>query len=188
MVSVDVDNDGIFDLIEARVGQVEVVLIDTDNDGVVDLSNSYGSNGMADILETAPDSGIENYTLPDIDSDGVLDIRDLDSDNDGILDVLESDHSDLNLNGVIDSVGVVRRTTFAVDATGLGPDAGGFPPNTDNDGLADFRDVDSDNDGIMDVVESFGAAFDIDNDGLLDNFVDTNVDGVDDSFRDRFRW
>jgi len=53
----DTDNDGIFDLIEARIGQVVVNQIDTDNDGIVDLSNAYGSNGMADIVETAPDSG-----------------------------------------------------------------------------------------------------------------------------------
>ena len=178
----DVDNDGIFDLIEARVGQLEVNQIDSDNNGMVDLSNAYGSNGMADILETTPDSGEENYELPDTDSDGVLDWRDLDSDNDGLLDTEESDHADENLNGIVDTVGAVRRTTLVVDASGLATGAGGLPRNTDADSVADFRDADSDNDGITDVVESFGANFDADNDGMLDDFADADGNGIDDAF------
>jgi len=71
---------------------------------------------------------------------------------------------------------------LVVDASGLATDAGGLPRNTDADGLADFRDGDSDNDGIMDVVESFGLAFDADNDGMLDDFVDADGNGVDDNF------
>ena len=179
----DVDNDGIFDLIEARIGLTVVNQLDTNNDGIVDQSNAYGTNGMANIVETTPDSGVENYTLPDIDGDGVLDWQDLDSDNDGLLDTEESDHTDDNLNGIIDTVAAVRRTILVVDGSGLASDAGGLPRNTDGDGLADFRDPDSDNDGIMDVVESFGAAADADNDGMLDDFVDADGDGVDDNFQ-----
>ena len=179
----DVDNDGIFDLIEARIGLEVVNQIDADNDGIVDLSNAYGSNGMADIVETTPDSGEENYELPDVDGDGVLDWRDLDSDNDGLLDTEESDHTDDNLNGIVDTVSAVRRTILVVDDSGLATDAGGLPRNTDADGLADFRDLDSDNDGIMDVVESFGSGLDADNDGMLDDFVDADGDGIDDNFQ-----
>ena len=161
-------------MIEARIGLEVVNQIDADNDGIVDLSNAYGSNGMADIVETTPDSGEENYELPDVDSDGVLDWRDLDSDNDGLLDTEESDHTDDNLNGIVDTVSAVRRTILVVDDSGLATDAGGLPRNTDADGLADFRDLDSDNDGIMDVVESFGSGLDADNDGMLDDFVDAD--------------
>jgi len=178
----DVDNDGIFDLIEARIGLVEVVQLDADNDGIIDLTHPYGANGMADIVETSVDSGAENYVLPDVDGDTVLDYRDLDSDNDGLLDTNESDHVDENLNGLIDTVAAVRRTSLAVDANGVADDAGGLPRNTDADGLADFRDQDSDNDGIMDVVESFGSELDTDNDGMLDDFIDDNGDGVDDAW------
>ena len=179
----DVDNDGIFDLIEARIGLADVNLLDVDNDGIVDLSNPYGSNGMADVVETTPDSGEENYVLPDTDSDGVLDWRDRDSDNDGLLDTEESDHVDDNINGIVDTVAAVRRTVLVVNASGLAADAGNLPRDTDADGLADFHDGDSDNDGIMDVVESFGAAQDADNDGMLDDFADADGDGIDDNFQ-----
>jgi len=108
-------------------------------------------------------------------------MRDLDSDNDGLLDANESDHIDENNDGIIDTAASIRRTLLAVDEFGLAPDAGGLPRNSDNDGLADFRDGDCDNDGIMDIVESFGA-IDVDNNGILDDFVDLNKDGVDDNW------
>jgi MYXO-CTERM domain-containing protein len=182
----DVDNDGILDIIEARIGMVRVNELDTDLDGVIDLTYTYGPNGMADTVETVAESGNENYELPDIDSDGVLDYRDLDSDNDGILDTLESDHIDINLDGIIDTAeeGVLQndRATLAVSSeTGLAEGAGGAPRNTDGDGLADFRDGDSDNDGLTDVVESFGISQDADGDGRLDDFADNDGDGVDDT-------
>jgi len=187
----DVDNDGILDIIEARIGMSGVNELDADLDGMVDFSSPYGSNGMADVVETMIDSGIENYTLPDIDNDGVLDFRDHDSDNDGLLDTFESSHTDANLDGVIDTAdgaasnalftNRVRRISAVSDASGLAEGAGGAPDNTDADGLADFRDVDSDNDGLMDVVESFGPDADIDNDGMFDDFIDDDGNGVNDT-------
>ena len=187
----DVDNDGIFDIIEARIGMVRVNEIDTDLDGVIDLTFTYGPNGMADIVETEPESGTENYALPNIDNDSVLDFRDLDSDNDGLLDTTESDHVDTNLDGIIDTAqGAVLAqddvvlNDFANSAvsgnSGLAEGAGGPPRNTDGDSLADFRDGDSDNDGLTDAVESFGFIEDTNGDGRLDNFVDNDGDGADD--------
>ncbi len=185
----DVDNDGILDIIEARIGMTGVNALDDNLDGVIDLSYDYGSNGMADVVETAPDSGIENYQLPDIDEDGLVDWQDLDSDNDGLLDTIESDHADANLDGVIDAFQNgqlilddegLPTNALSVDDTGLANGAGGAPRNTDADGLADFRDVDSDNDGLTDLLESFGPNADTDGDGRIDNFVDTDGDGFDD--------
>lgn len=186
----DVDNDGILDIIEARIGMLDVNQLDTDLNGTVDISNPYGSNGMADIVETDIDSGIENYALPDIDNDGVLDFRDLDSDNDGLFDTFESSHADANLDGIIDSAeragknalipNSIRNIYAVSEDTGLAAGAGGVPDNTDADGLADFRDVDSDNDGLMDVVESFGAETDLDNNGIFDDFIDDDGNGVND--------
>ena len=181
----DVDNDGIFDIIEARIGMVRVNELDSDLDGVIDLTFTFGPNGMADTVETEPESGEENYELPNVDEDTVLDFRDLDSDNDGLLDTLESDHTDLDLDGIIDTAEdgefVSDRTIAAVEPeTGLAEGAGGAPRNTDGDGLADFRDGDSDNDGLTDVVESFGADEDRDGDGRIDNFTDADGNGVDD--------
>jgi hypothetical protein len=179
----DVDNDGIFDIVEARIGMTEVNQLDTDLNGVIDLTFAMGANGMADIVETTAESGVENYTLPDIDSDGVADYRDHDSDNDGLLDTLESDHNDRDLDGTVDDTAVagVDRTIAAVGTSGLLPSAGGAPRNTDADGLADFRDGDSDNDGLTDAAESFGVALDANGDGRLDDFIDADGDGVNDA-------
>lgn len=179
----DTDNDGIFDIVEARIGMADINRLDTDLNGVIDQTFATGANGMADIVETAAESGIENYTLPDIDSDGVADYRDHDSDNDGLLDTLESDHTDRDLDGTIDDtvVGGIDRTVATVNASGVLSGAGGAPRNTDADGLADFRDGDSDNDGLTDAAESFGAARDANGDGRLDDFVDADGDGVNDA-------
>lgn len=55
-------------------------------------------------------------------------------------------------------------------------------PNGDFDGdsVQDFRDVDSDNDGLPDLSEADGFASDADTDGRIDGFVDLNGDGLDD--------
>ena len=52
--------------------------------------------------------------------------------------------------------------------------------DTDNDGAPDFLDRDSDNDGLSDSNETAGC-LDADNDGILDNTVDVNNDGLADS-------
>ncbi len=189
----DVDNDGIFDLIEIRSEWVEIAVLDTDGDGIVDPRYETGLNGMADVVETAPDSGVENYTLSDRDSDGVFDFRDRDSDNDGLLDTTESDHADENLDGIIDAIGInaplndgLRRlhNDLETSESGVVLGAGKLPRNSDADFLPDFRDPDSDNDGIMDIVESFGFRSDLDNDGAIDEFLDLDGNGVSDVHED----
>jgi len=50
--------------------------------------------------------------------------------------------------------------------------------DSDGDGVADFVDLDSDNDGFTDVFEAGGT--DENADGVIDNFVDVNLDGHDD--------
>ncbi|WP_405604456.1 LamG-like jellyroll fold domain-containing protein [Polaribacter sp. Asnod1-A03] len=49
----------------------------------------------------------------------------------------------------------------------------------DGDGVPNHLDLDSDNDGIYDIVEAGGL--DDDNDGKADDYVDTNNDGVSDN-------
>jgi len=185
----DSDNDGIFDIIEIRLEVDDITTIDTDLDGMIDLSFEHGLNGMADIIESSIDSGLESYELSDVDSDGILDFRDLDSDNDGLLDTVESDHADNNLDGIIDSE-LTANLFLDESVNGESDDriqlfeVGGIPRNSDLDGLADFRDPDSDNDGIMDVVESFGQDIDADKDGVMDSFADDNGNGISDSFEE----
>ncbi|WPR70271.1 T9SS type B sorting domain-containing protein [Flavobacterium sp. NG2] len=95
----------------------------------------------------------------DSDGDSIADQFDLDSDNDGILDRIEAQNnnalalanSDTNKDGIDNAFG-----------NGL------TPVDTDNDGIPDYIDWDSDNDGINDIDESGTNATnpDVDNDGI----------------------
>ena len=94
----------------------------------------------------------------DSDSDGIPDQLDLDSDNDGIPDLIESQknakvltNTDTNLDGLDNA---------------FEPVVGPF--DTDTDGIPDYLDLDSDNDGIYDLVESGSNTSDSNNDGIVD--------------------
>ena len=117
--------------------------------------------------------------LTDTDGDGLADKNDLDSDNDGITDNVEAQPS----QGYIAPSG---QSAAMVDANNDGIDdnyAGGLTPvDTDGDGIADFRDDDSDDDGIDDIVErndggpTSASGGDTDGDGLLDIFEGADAD------------
>ncbi|WPR72694.1 T9SS type B sorting domain-containing protein [Flavobacterium sp. NG2] len=99
----------------------------------------------------------------DSDGDGIPDQLDADSDNDGILDIVEAQagnkvlaNLDANKNGLDDNF-----EPFTA------------PVDTDGDGVPDYLDLDSDNDGILDSAEK---AIDTDNDGIK-NFRDLDSDG-----------
>ena len=177
----DSDNDGILDNLEARVDRDAVKALDLIPNGAIDISVFVGANGVADVIETSPDSGVLVYPLMDSDQDGTPDFRDQDSDNDGIFDVIEAGAPDSDNNGRIDS--------FA-DADGKGVSdtiqLSGLPIfDTDGDGQLDFRDMDSDGDGISDLVEGGGnpsKPFDSDNDGAADyRELDSDGDGISDN-------
>ncbi|MEM6343075.1 MAG: T9SS type A sorting domain-containing protein [Bacteroidota bacterium] len=55
-----------------------------------------------------------------------------------------------------------------------------FCRDTDQDGVMDYLDLDSDNDGIPDLGEAGGT--DINGDGLADNLLDLDQDGLMDQF------
>ncbi|MCH2231723.1 MAG: gliding motility-associated C-terminal domain-containing protein [Crocinitomicaceae bacterium] len=113
----------------------------------------------------------------DFDQDGISDYLDLDSDNDGIFDVIEGGDgsSDTNGDGVIDANDI----GFS-DADGNGVDDSSeltSPVHSDNDGLPDYLDLDSDDDGCFDAVEA--GYLDNDNDGILGSSpVAVNAFGV----------
>ncbi|RDH80768.1 MAG: hypothetical protein DIZ80_17230 [endosymbiont of Galathealinum brachiosum] len=170
----DSDNDGLFDLVES--GITDPSSLDSDNNGQIDSSNDVGSNGIADVIETSPDSGTINYnngSIIDTDNDGIEDFRDLDSDNDGITDVIESGGSD------DDNDGIIGTGTPTVNNNGLATGSGLTEKDTDKDGIPDQLDLDSDADGKFDLLESGNN--DIDSDGLVDNFTDLDGNGFDDS-------
>ena len=160
-VTPDLDNDGVADLTD----------IDDDNDGLLDTDEGNG--------------------LVDTDFDGIVDSRDLDSDNDGIGDLYESGAEgagstiatlDVNGDGVIDignegANGLDNRLEVGdIDGGGLDYTVS----NSDGDAVVDFRDLDSDNNGISDLVESGrSTAIDTDDDGIFEG-TDSDLDGVPD--------
>ncbi|MEM7244541.1 MAG: hypothetical protein AAF533_04320 [Acidobacteriota bacterium] len=166
-LDLDSDNDGINDIRESGIDEMLIALFDADGDGAYGPMVSFGANGLVDAIETALDSGAPDYDgdgvgdrPADTDGDGVPDFRDLDSDNDGINDVIEAGNADPDDDGLIGAGPPVVDPTDGQTAR-----ASNFPPDTDMDGVADFRDLDSDNDGINDVIE--GGGDDDDNDGLI---------------------
>lgn len=132
--------------------------IDDDNDGLPDYLEL--DNPLA--LQDHDADGVPNWNdaqypgFTDLNADGFNDNFDpgADSDNDGILNFYDPDfpgYTDANGDGVHDAM------------------------DRDGDGIPNFLDLDSDNDGIPDTVESFGV--DANGDGLIDNYSDTDGDG-----------
>ena len=190
----DSDNDGIPDSVEGSV--------DSDGDSISDYLDADSDNdSIGDAFELHGDA----------DSDGIADYLDLDSDNDGVYDIREIASVSISLLGVtaLDANNDGRvDLSFAFGLNGMAneversPESGTRNEQTDsdNDGVFDFRDFDSDNDGIldsiepqhkrdldsdddglMDSIEVFGVAFDTDFNGEIDNFIDSNGDGVNDN-------
>ena len=185
-LDLDSDNDGITDLVEAGHQQP-----DEDGNGIIDGDNSFfGQNGLFNAIASDPDafSAFETYGRIDTDRDGVPDHDDLDADNDGINDVVEANFvtSDSNGDGRIDDG---NGNPPVVSITGLAPIidpaittiAIPLPLDTDADGIPDWHDLDSDNDGINDVAESVKT--DGDNDGIIGMgipIVDANGKAISD--------
>ncbi len=146
---------------------------DTDGDGIPDSADADSDgDGIPNSVEIANAAAAGG----DTDGDGIPDYLDLDSDNDGINDVIEAGGVDLNGDG--------RQDGTDTDGNGLvdsvDPGKGGTAlavPDTDGDGVKDYLDLDSDNDGISDLVESGNAAADTDNDGTADG-TDLDGDGI----------
>lgn len=150
---------------------------DMDNDGV---PNFYDTD-FPGFVDTNGDGVNDNA---DKDKDGIPNQYDLDSDNDGIPDTVESWGVDTNGDGIIDSYNDTDNDGFSqnVDAnnTGVnGSNVGLGAQDLDGDGIPNYLDLDSDNDGIPDVVEVAGPYSS--NTGHLANFLDLNSDGLSDN-------
>ena len=107
-LDLDSDNDGVFDLVESGS-----IATDTNNNGIIDGSN-FGTNGLANSLETIPDNGVLNYTITNTDADASNNYLDLDNDADGCNDVIEAGFLDSNADGLLGSI-----TPPTVNANGL---------------------------------------------------------------------
>jgi hypothetical protein len=130
-------------------------------------------------------SSLSVKTSEDSDSDGIVDSLDLDSDNDGIPDNIEGQttrgfklynpFTSLDYNKDSDGDGLIDRYD-ETPITGSIGSKGVMPEDTDEDGIPDFRDLDTDNDGYFDIDEA-GIRLsnnDIDKDGRTDHFVGSN--------------
>jgi hypothetical protein len=151
---------------------------DRDGDGVVDASDLDDDNDG--ILDTVEGVG-------DFDGDGIPNNLDLDSDNDGISDLIESGNAlaisaDSNGDGKISPMESASGTD-GIPLAAQGTE-GGTPPNptnTDGGPNPNFLDIDSDGDGINDVIEAGGS--DPDNNGQVGTGLanDIDADGIPDA-------
>lgn len=192
-LDLDSDNDGIPDLIESGG-------VDTDGDGLADDLTDSDGDGIADVFDG--DDGGNPLPNLDSDNDGVYDKNDLDSDDDGIADLNEGGGTDENGDGRVDDYvdtdsdgfgdivdgdvgndGTAENSANAIITTGADIDNDGRPDSFnagdfDNDDVPNHIDIDSDNDGISDVLESGQA--DVDSNGRVDNYSDVDNDGFSD--------
>lgn len=159
---VDDDNDGITDLQESPTG------LDPFGDNNGNTVLNYQDNAETGWVDVNSDNIDDRY---DMDRDGIINSYDFDTDGDGIADVLEAGFVDFNADGQIDGL--------SVDGNGLRNTVpvGFIPPNHDSDALPDFRDIDSDGDGITDNVEAQFTNY-----YILPQGVDTDGDGIDDAY------
>ena len=129
----------------------------------------------------------------DFDNDGIANSLDLDSDNDGIYDLLESRNpaaTDSNNDGRIDTVGVV-----SVGVNGIPDEVDSdndsysatvvAPENRNGTDGPNYLDIDADDDGIQDNIESQTTSgyrppsgIDSDNDGIDDAYDPANDSNV----------
>jgi len=183
-LDLDSDDDGLTDLAESGISASLLATLDADNNGVIDLAIARGSNGMANGVESSdmPLSG-NSYLLLDTDGDSVPNFVDLDADNDGINEVVEGYSglfADANGDGMVDGPDTDRDgIRDVVDGSPARGNAGlNTIADTDNDGIPDFKDLDSDNDLISDLVESGQTGYtDADQNGVADG-PDTDGDGI----------
>lgn len=182
-LDIDSDDDGIPDNIEAQptVGYIAPSGEDDNN------------NGLDDIYETPGNLGI----IPeDTDEDGIPDYVDMDSDNDGVPDNIEG--NDFDQNGASDlayidsdkdndglSDGYEGETQIDTDVNDEIDDPSIHLPDTDEDGIPDYRDVDDDDDGILTRDEDTNGNGDLSDDDFdgdgIPNYLDPDLQPSDDS-------
>jgi len=192
----DSDGDGLWDAAESG----QTTGIDVDFNG--ELEGVFGTNGLVDNVETAPDSGVLVYTLLDSDADGQYNFLDTDDDNDHIA--TQAEHADANHNGYPDDAaqsdtdGIPDYLDEDDDGDGINTifedvelpnnypqDGNPMNDDTDGDGIPNYLDTDDDNDGILSINEHPDDnanhepedAIDSDLDGIPDYLDGNDSDG-----------
>ena len=164
----DSDGDGIVDVIEAG-------LPDANLNGIVD--GVIGTNGWSTTVSAMPSLNLRNT-----DATGNPDYLDIDSDNDGIPDNIEGQSTaGYKLPVVTDTDGDGLVNTYD-NVVGFGG-AGIMVYDHDADGTPDYRDLDSDADGQLDITE--GNDFNLNgiaDDNVTPTGLDTDGDVLDNRF------
>ncbi|MBX2931312.1 MAG: T9SS type A sorting domain-containing protein [Chitinophagaceae bacterium] len=173
---IDDDDDGIADVIENANGGADAFL-DDDGDGIPNVYDPTPGSGVASWVDVNGDGINDNF---DQDLDGIINELDLDSDNDGITDVVESYGVDENGDGKIDNFVDANGDGLSDNAANTSSVNGLGAPDFDGDGIPNYLDLDSDNDGIPDIVEVGGA--DTNNDGMVDSFSDNDFNGLHNNY------
>ncbi len=138
------------------------------------LSFNGGEFSTGDIQTTIQCGSAMGLVMPEVDQ--LITVIDIGSQTPGItVDGISS----ANVNDLTSCTGV----DYVMEITGVPLDR-----DSDNDGVVDARDLDSDNDSIYDVVEAGGI--DANNDGIIDNVttaqgslngtLDSDNDGIPD--------
>ncbi len=176
-LDIDSDGDGIPDNIEAQPsdGYISPSGVDLNGNGLDDAYEDNGNIGL--IPEDTDGDGLPDYVDDDSDNDGVPDaIEGHDFDNDGIPDVVATG-SDKDNDGLDD--GYEGDTTIDDDVNDEIDNPLDDLPDTDGDGIPDYRDTDDDDDGIETIDEDLNedgdfANDDSDNDGTP-NYLDPDL-------------
>ena len=181
-LDLDSDGDGITDIAEATQT--------SDNDGIANGSDLDGDGVRGDYTsgitnaDTFNGFGSMGIQLNDNDGDGIPNPYDIDSDDDGITDNVEAQPTcayilpsgfDIDGDGMDDAYDIYISMSV-LKASGI------TPYDKDGDTTPDIYDLDSDNDGAMDVNEGSGiygnfitSTTDTDDDGLMDQFDIFNI-------------
>lgn len=166
----DADGDGILDVKEAG-------LADSNNDGKVD--GTLGADGWSDTVDN-----LSSLNLPNSDGNVGYNYLDIDSDNDGLIDNIEAQTTSgyIAPSGTDSDNDGIDNAYDNNDGSFAGSSNNGIysPISTDSDGKANYIDLDSDNDGIADIVET--GSVDTNGDGRIDGTTDTDNDGLIDLY------
>ena len=158
---------------------------------MISIIATYGKLSAIDFHGIDKFAYLSNFPCRDTDSDGIPNSQDLDSDNDGIPDIVEAGAADTDGDGRVDNaldsdsdgLADVFESSFGSSSVLMDPDGDGINEvdgDFDSDQLPNWLDLDSDGDGILDLIEQGGT--DTNQDGQIDNYsTDTDADGLADA-------
>jgi hypothetical protein len=117
-LDLDSDNDSLSDLLESLPADIAVSDVDANGDGVLDDVTDTDNDGLIDVVDPLVSGGVagEPLALVDIDSDGLINSRDVDSDGDSFDDAMEN--GDFDKDGTNDRLQLPTGIKTAVSGIG----------------------------------------------------------------------